>query len=215
MNKMKHVRNHLNRALTATFLVATLAFISPARASLVTSTDVPKTISDFGIITSVLTGPNLLISDINLVFSSLIHTCMADLHIELTSPGGTNSLIIESFPNNGFLTDLGCPNDFINTVLDDDAATNLVPVVAPWTGSFNVAHSSVGANPLSVFDGENAPGTWTLLVRDDAGGDTGSLNGWGIDFTGTGVAVPEPATTALFSLGIVAIGFARRRRCRA
>jgi hypothetical protein len=37
-------------------------------------------------VTSTLFGPNLIIDDINLIFDSLLHTSVPDLHVELTSP---------------------------------------------------------------------------------------------------------------------------------
>jgi subtilisin-like proprotein convertase family protein len=63
----------------------------------------------------------------------------------------------------------------------------------------------VVANPLSTFNGQNASGTWTLFISDLAGADSGTLNGWSLQFTGTDAAVPEPATVGFAALGIVAI----------
>jgi hypothetical protein len=62
------------------------------------SSDVPKAIADndpTGITSElVVTLPVDLpvkIADVNLVLDSLPHTCVADLHIELTSPAGRSS----------------------------------------------------------------------------------------------------------------------------
>ncbi len=41
---------------------------------------------------------------------------------------------------------------------------------------------------LSVFDGESACGSWTIAVTDNANGDTGVLDGWGVHFS---VATPQ------------------------
>ncbi len=35
-----------------------------------------------------------------------------------------------------------------------------------------------------MFNGENAAGIWTITIEDQAGSDTGSLNAWGLQFTG-------------------------------
>jgi subtilisin-like proprotein convertase family protein len=126
----------------------------------------------------------LVISDLNLILDDLTHTCVSDLKVELTSPLGTTVAIIRSYYEGGILRGFGCPDDFLSTVLDDDAATNLRDGSAPYSGSFNIEHPSVVVNPLSQFDGENALGTWTLVIDDQGVWDTGSLNAWSLEFTG-------------------------------
>ena len=206
------MKSRTSRFLFATSVASTLMCAVPAFAVVVNSTDVPKAIISLSTITSVLTGPDLIISDLNLEFGSVVHRCIADLHIELTSPAGTTSLIMESYVNNGILFGQGCRSNFIDTVLDDQAAKNLRPgAQAPWTGSFNVAHASVATNPLAAFNGENAAGTWTLLIRDDHASDDGSLDNWGINFAGV-TAVSEPETVVLLGLSMFAIWARRRRR---
>lgn len=43
---------------------------------------------------------------------------------------------------------------------------------------------------LSDFNGDIAAGTWTLSVSDNATGDTGTLNSWGLDISALGEAAP-------------------------
>ena len=165
----------------------------------VPSTDVPQPIPDFppgGPVTfleSTLEGPDLVLTDLNVILDDLPHTWLGDLHIELTSPAGTTVVLIASewevAPGilagiRDPLDDTG-PNDFLGTILDDQAATNLAAGMAPYTGSFNLTHPTVGLNPLSLFNGENAAGTWTLRIADLLDEDTGSLEAWSIQFTGT------------------------------
>ena len=127
-----------------------------------------------------------MITDLNLVFNELRHTALLDLHIELTSPSGTTVVLIRSFNEGGILSPISDFRvDFIGTVLDDQAPTNLVNGVQPYTGSFNIEHSSVVSNPLAQFNGENALGTWTLVVSDQVGADSGNLVAWSLQFTGT------------------------------
>src|SRR5690606_3041346 len=38
-------------------------------------------------------------------------------------------------------------------------------------------------NPLSAFNGESTLGDWTITISDNAGGDTGTLNAWGITYS--------------------------------
>ena len=89
--------------------------------------------------------------------------CVPDLHIELQSPGGTTSLLIQAWTEGCIFVTLGCPDDFTSTTLDDQAATNLRIGAAPFTGSFNVEYGSI-VDPFSAFNGESALGTWTLFI---------------------------------------------------
>jgi subtilisin family serine protease len=54
---------------------------------------------------------------------------------------------------------------------------------------------------LSAFNGEMATGTWTLVVNDNVGSDTGTLNNWGMVISGVGDAAPQ-APVADFSYAI-------------
>ena len=142
------------------------------------------------IIESTLEGPDLVLTDLDVMLDNLPHTWLGDLHIELTSPAGTTVVLIVSEPFGGILagvrsTDGSGPDNFVGTILDDQAATNLGAGTAPYTGSFNVSHPTVGLNPLSLFNGQNALGTWTLRIADFASEDIGSLEAWGLEFTGT------------------------------
>lgn len=203
--------SYLPKVLSTTILLA--CFSMNASAVVISSTDVPKSIPDNNPagITSVLTvGSDFIISDLNLELN-VSHTCVPDLHIGLTSPGGTTSTLIKA-ANEGGILFTGCTDNFDNTVLDDDALTNLFDGTAPYTGSFNVEHSSVVSNPLSVFDGESAYGTWTLFVADLAEEDVGRLSGWSLEFESEQAPIPEPGTIVLLSLGLAGFGLARNKK---
>lgn len=185
-----------------------------ASAVVITSTDVPKAIPDLGTATSTLTAPNLIVSDLNLIIDDLRHTAILDLAFELTSPSGTTKLLIASYTAGGILSSInGFRVNLIGTILDDEAPVNLLTEVAtasnsPFPGRFNINHSTVGNSPLSVFDGENAAGTWTLRVLDQDAQDSGTLNGWSIELN----AAPEPGTLALLGLGLAGLAATRRRK---
>ena len=59
---------------------------------------------------------------------------------------------------------------------------------------------------LDSFASLDANGDWTLFVADLSGGDTHTLNSWGLEITG----VPEPGTISLLALS--AMLFVRRKR---
>jgi hypothetical protein len=192
------------------------SYSTTASAIIISSTDVPHTFIDNNStgFTTTLTGPNLVITDLNLIFDELLHTSVPDIHGELTSPFGTNVTFLKAFTENGILVGLGTPENFIGTILDDEAPTNLAAGVAPYTGSFNVNHALSGINnPFSVFIGENAIGSWTLFLSDLASADVGTLNEWSIEFSGTPAAIPEPSTLLLLGTGLLGVvGIARRRK---
>ncbi|GJM15084.1 MAG: hypothetical protein DHS20C13_04110 [Thermodesulfobacteriota bacterium] len=109
----------------------------------------------------------------------ITHTFDSDLEISLDSPIATNVEI--STDNGGAGDDYGstCGTDDMDpdSVFDDDAGTAVTDGAAPFVGSF----SPEGL--LRDFNGEDQEGTWTLIVGDDATGDSGTLNCWCLDIT--------------------------------
>jgi uncharacterized repeat protein (TIGR01451 family) len=146
----------------------------PATASCTTytSTDVPQTIpTGPGSVSSTITVPgNPRIADLD-VSINLNHTFMADLDAHLVSPAGND---------NGLFTDIGAatvggPQTLMDLRLDDEAALPFAfALSASWINQPELAYR------LSWFDGEDAGGTWTLVLRDDATGDGGTLNAWSL-----------------------------------
>ncbi|MEZ5443910.1 MAG: proprotein convertase P-domain-containing protein [Lysobacterales bacterium] len=145
--------------------------VAPGVCTTHSSTDVPQTIpSGPGLVSSTITvpgNPRIADIDVNLQFE---HTFVPDLDVHLRSPAGND---------NGLFTDNGASVSALvaaNITFDDEAA---VPM-----GTYNffngVQFQPELAYRLSWFDGENAGGTWTLDIRDDASGDGGTLTGWSI-----------------------------------
>lgn len=180
----------INSAAIAAMLVAAAG--TAEAASTFFSTDAPQAINDFSTITSTLTATGGAINDVNLILGDIRHTSVADLDITLTAPDGTSIRIIDSFTDGGILLNLGTPDNFIDTVIDDQAATSLRSGSAPYSGSFNVDYGSI-SQPLSGFVGLNAAGVWTLTITDEAGADIGTLNAWGLEIDAAVPAVPLPA----------------------
>lgn len=58
------------------------------------------------------------------------------------------------------------------TILDDEATMSITEGVGPYTGRFKPVQ------PLSIFDGTNARGSWRLEIQDTQTGNTGVLNNW-------------------------------------
>ncbi len=174
----------------------------------VSSADVPRPIPEddpAGVTSTVVVTEQVTITDVNLIFDELRHSCAPDLHVELTSPAGTTVVLMRSFLEGGILVGLLCPDDFVGTVLDDEAAANLAGGTPPFTGSFNLEHPSVVTNPLSRFLGENAAGTWTLVVSDRAADDVGTLQAWSLELAGNRQVVAVPTLSGAALAGMAAL----------
>jgi len=131
------------------------------------------TISDNTTITSTLTvTDNVSITDLN-VDLNINHTWVGDLVITLESPAGTVITILD--PGT-------CSGDDVVILLDDEAPTTSSACYGTGTNQAYPDPSYQPFSPLSVFDGENTAGDWILSVSDTVGGDTGILNGWGLNY---------------------------------
>ena len=134
--------------------------------STVNATDVPKTIADLSTVTSALTIPapaTVLDVDVGL---SITHTYDGDLVLVLIGPNGTRVLLANEMGGSGA--------NYTGTIFDDEAATSIDSVGAPFTGRFKPQQ------PLSGLDGIQANGTWTLEIQDVGPGDTGTLDAWSV-----------------------------------
>ncbi|PYJ07091.1 MAG: hypothetical protein DMF06_16725 [Verrucomicrobia bacterium] len=117
----------------------------------------------------------------------LTHTFPDDVDILLVAPNGQNAII---------MSDVGADIDASNVLLTlDDAAASNLPDLGPLvTGTFkptNIgagdtfpapAPAPAGTSALSVFNGINPNGTWSLYVVDDQGQDVGQIGGWFLSF---------------------------------
>ncbi len=151
------------------------------------STDVPRSIPNntvSGTTSFVDITQAGIVTDVNVVLD-VTHTCVPDLVVTVTPPGSATPVTLINR-----LAVPSCPDDFVGTVLDDQAATNITTAAAPFTGSFKIdAPAPVGNSPLANFNGLNATGRWLLTISDRASGaDIGTLNGWRLIIT---TVVPE------------------------
>ena len=87
---------------------------------------------------------------------TILHDSTDDLKLTIESPVGTQVLL-----SNKRRGDSG--DSFIDTVFDDSASTSIADPsnVSPFTGTFKPEQL------LSAFNGEDANGTWKLLIVDD------------------------------------------------
>jgi subtilisin-like proprotein convertase family protein len=134
--------------------------------------------------------------------NGISHTWSDDVDILLQSPLGTNVVL---------MSDVGSSADFVNHfyTFDDGATANMTTGAAPASGTYkptNIGATDTCSAPLPASITQAAPalsmfgaetnGTWNLFVRDDVGGDGGTINSWSIIFQlpGGATASFSPAT---------------------
>ncbi len=133
------------------------------------SNDVPKPIGPNG-------GTNTLselfvtgqgsVEDVNVVNLAGTHTWISDLSFYLESPAGTEIQ----------LRGQTCGSEDNFDINYDDEAAPGAPPCPPTDGN-----SYQPVEPLSTFDGQEVNGTWTLRILDNANGDGGQLQTWGLE----------------------------------
>jgi len=147
------------------------------------SNNTPVAITDNSVAVSTINvaGAGTQLIDLN-VLTNITHTFAGDLDITITSPAGT---VVTLTSDNGG----GSDNVFAGTLWDDDAnpggqvpyTTNNGLVSDHGYTNLVVATPLTSEEALSAFIGENPNGIWTIRISDDAGGDVGSLNSWGLE----------------------------------
>lgn len=145
------------------------------------------------------------VGDVNLTLHGLSHEFPDDVDVLLVGPGGEAV---------GLMNDVGGGDDVIELEItfDDEASGFLADedllasgIVVPSFGAEGAGtccgfQGLAPAPPppyesaLSVFDGTDPNGEWSLYVYDDAAGDTGTLSGgWSLRIAPPGA--PEPTLT--------------------
>jgi subtilisin-like proprotein convertase family protein len=158
------------------------------------STNVPVVIPASGTptVTSTLSvNSGGTIDDVNVIGLTGTHTYVSDLVIKLQSPAGTQRTLFSQ---------LCSSQDNFNLNFDDEATLAYSSIPCPPTsGGFYKPFQA-----LSAFDGQDATGTWTLIVQDLFNTDGGQLNSWGLSFcAATFLPVEWSIFTARYAGGAV------------
>jgi len=144
------------------------------------------------------------VAKVTIKLNNLNHVFPDDVDMLLVGPGGQNAII---------MADVGGPSDAVNVTLtlDDAAPSSLPDNTALMSGTFKPTNIATGdpfpapapapsgGSALSVFNGTNPNGTWSLYVLDDESTDSGNLaGGWELNITTDtcGSSTPTPAPTA-------------------
>jgi subtilisin-like proprotein convertase family protein len=105
------------------------------------------------------------------LFLSIRHTFAADLDIVLRSPNGQTRDITS---DNG-----GGGDNVLTFFVDGQSAVTNTAFLPPWS---NLAGPEVA---MGNMGSSSTNGNWIISVFDDAGGDVGVLQGWGIRLNGS------------------------------
>ena len=128
--------------------------------------------------TSVLNVPNdAIVSDVNVIGIDLAHSWINDLTIYLTSPSGQQIQLMDRICDD---------EDNLMMSFDDQSTNQFTNIPCPPTDG----QSYQPFNNLSVFNGLNAQGNWTLTITDNANQDGGTLNAWNLQVCFEGETPP-------------------------
>ena len=138
-----------------------------------------------------------IITDVD-VLLNIEHTHVFDLQIYLRSPSGTEVCL-----NKYDFDEFFFGENYVETIFDDDALQPIESGEPPFTGRYRPR----AGNLLSVFDGENAYGSWKIRINDWVHHDTGWLLNAGLWIT---TPVPEPGTVFLIGAGAILLRLKRQ-----
>ncbi|MFZ4573466.1 MAG: reprolysin-like metallopeptidase [Phycisphaerales bacterium] len=119
----------------------------------------------------------------------LAHTWVGDLIVTLNGPGGFPSVRVIDRPGYVSTGDGNSGNNFCQTVFTDDAPNaieNAASTAAPFSGNWRPNL------PLSVFNGIDPNGVWTLRVVDRAASDVGIVRSFSVAITRSGPQCQPP-----------------------
>ena len=135
-------------------------------------------------VSSTLTVPTTLTAtDIDIEID-ISHTYVGDLIIQIEHNGVT--AVIMDQPGSPAST-FGCASNDVEATFDDEA---LLPVESMCNAGPAISGDVIPENPLSVFDGMDPSGVWTITVSDNEGADTGTLNTWCVTATAITSSTP-------------------------
>jgi uncharacterized repeat protein (TIGR01451 family) len=135
-----------------------------------------------------------IVSDVDLGLLAA-HTYRSDLRITLTSPAGT-SVTVMTWTGNVQ------SGDNFNDRFDDEATAALTTHNATVTDPLTPApppysHSFKPSSSLSAFDGQNALGTWTMVLCDAVASDTGTFSRADLFITSAPAAIVVTKTSSI------------------
>ncbi len=158
-----------------------------------------------------VSGMPMSITSVSVTLNSFSHSFPEDVDVCLVGPQGQNVMLMSDVSNTGVtnvtlnISD-SASNAFTNGSLVSNSTlsfrpTNLPPTTSP-PDDFPAPGPGVGpyGTALSLFNGTNPNGTWSLFVVDSFAPDGGSILGWSITITSSGFNTSSSVTLGSGSL---------------
>lgn len=120
------------------------------------------------------------IADVN-VGLDVTHTWIGDLIVDVQSPGGPTVRLLDQPGLPLVNATFGCNDNNIFATLDDEAGSAAEDACSGVEATPGISGTFTPTGNLSDFDGLTADGTWTLVISDNAGADSGTLNDWSLE----------------------------------
>jgi subtilisin-like proprotein convertase family protein len=110
------------------------------------------------------------------------HTYAGDLDISLIGPDGTSVELVNriGFP----AVDFGCSGENLELTFSDAANNSSDNLENTCNDNPAASGEYQPLGPLATFNGLDRSGNWRLAVRDNAGQDIGTIDGWSLTFCG-------------------------------
>lgn len=164
--------NSVYYALTPNFSLGQKITTTCANYTNTANATIPLTYNNGGYTDITINVPtSKIIGDVTLT-ATINHDQFHQCEMYLSSPTNPNEFV---HLNNGFCygydTQLKLKFDDDGSDINCDAASNVVQTIAPF-------------QPLSVFNGQNQQGNWTLRVKDTWDGDDGTITSWNLNICG-------------------------------
>jgi large repetitive protein len=137
-------------------------------------------------ITSSINVSGLSSATLASVCLNINHTYDGDLKISLVCPSGTTLVLSNAHGGSG--------DNYTNTCFTP-TATNVIGSTGNNAAPFTGTYKPDGAGGLGALSGCALNGIWTLIVKDNAGGDGGALLNWSLNFNNSSTTNPSPTYT--------------------
>lgn len=108
----------------------------------------------------------------SVTIDSIEHTWLSDLDIYLISPAGDT---VELSTDNG-----GSADNMSNVVFTDTSTNDITLQTSDIMPGYYHTEGSLGF--AGLYNGQDPNGEWSLFIKDDAGGDDGTLISWSMSF---------------------------------
>ena len=146
-----------------------------------------------------VSGFQTQLADIDVTLHNLTHGKANDIDVLLVGPGGQSALLV---------SDVASAASNVTLTLDDQANRQISSTASMSNGTFQPTNFQSGdpfsppaptaprGTRLGVFNSTDPNGIWTLYVKDDSLGSSGTLSGgWSLRITSAnGVPNAEPET---------------------